>query len=141
MPDTAAAHVRPLAPFIALDADDRPYLQGVKCAACGETLAIEVRRACPKCTAIGTLEPTRLAERGKLYTYTIVHRSFPGVAVPFVAALVDLDQGGSIKGNLVGVAFDEIRFDMPLSIEFESLAAAGENGERHIRHVFRPMAG
>ena len=141
MPDTVAGTVRPLAPFIGIDADSRPYLQGVKCAACGETLAIEVRRACPKCAAVGALEPIRLAERGKLYTYTVVHRSFPGVDVPFVAALVDLDQGGSIKGNLVGVAFDEIRFDMPLSIEFESIAAAGDSGDRHIRHVFRPMAG
>jgi uncharacterized OB-fold protein len=85
------------------------------------------------------LEPVQLEEQGKLYTYTVVHRSFPGVEVPFVAALVDLDGGGSIKGNLVGVELDEIRFDMPLRVAFESLAAAGGSGERHIRHVFQPI--
>ncbi|MDB5578580.1 MAG: putative nucleic-acid-binding protein [Bradyrhizobium sp.] len=141
MPDAVTENVRPLAPFIGLDADDHPYLQGVKCAACGETLAIEVRRACPRCATIGALEPVQLAEQGKLYTYTVVHRSFPGVKVPFVAALVDLDGGGSIKGNLVGVELDAIRFDMPLRVAFENFAAPGAGGERHIRHVFQPIAG
>ena len=85
------------APFIRLDADERPYLEGVRCGACREVLAIEPRRACPRCAAIGKLEPVRLAERGRLYAYTVVHRSFPGVKVPFVAAVVDLEGGGSFE--------------------------------------------
>ena len=141
MPDNVTGTVRPLAPFIGLDADGRPCLQGVKCAACGETLAIEVRRACPKCAAVNMLEPVRLAERGKLYSYTVVFRSFPGVKTPFVAAVVDLDGGGSIKGNLVGVEVDAIGFDMPLRVAFESLAAPGDSNECHVRHIFQPMVG
>jgi uncharacterized OB-fold protein len=141
MPDKVTEKVRPLAPFIELDGDGSPHLQGVKCGACGETLAIEVRRACPKCTAVGMLEPVRLAEKGELYAYTVVHHSFPGVKTPFVAALVDLDGGGSIKGNLIGVEFDAIRFAMPVRVAFESLSAPGDSDEQHIRHIFQPMAG
>jgi uncharacterized OB-fold protein len=136
MSDCDAAPVQPLAPFIKFGADGEPYLEGFKCTACGEVLAVGARRSCPKCAAVGTLEPIKLAERGKLYTYTVVHRSFPGVATPFVAVLVDLEGGGAIKGNLIGVDPGAIQFDMPLRVGFETLNATGEPGAQHVRHVF-----
>jgi uncharacterized OB-fold protein len=136
MSDSEAAPPRLLAPFVKIGADGKPYLEGLKCTACGEVLAIGIRRACPKCAAVGMMVPVRLAERGRLYTYTVVHRSFPGVATPFVAALVDLDGGGAIKGNLVGLDSAAIRFDMPLQVRFETLNAAGDAAASHIRHVF-----
>jgi uncharacterized OB-fold protein len=136
MSDGGVGPLQPLAPFVKIGADGKPYLEGLKCTACGEVLAVGNRRACPKCAALGTLETVRLAERGRLYTYTVVRRSFPGVATPFVAALVDLDGGGSIKGNLIGLDFDAIRFDMTLRVGFETLSVAGEPAARHVRHVF-----
>jgi uncharacterized OB-fold protein len=140
MSDCEVAPLRPLAPFVKIDADGKPYLEGLKCTACGEVLAVGSRRACPKCAAVGMLVPIRLAERGRLYTYTVVHRSFPGIATPFVAALVDLDGGGAIKGNLIGVDCDAIRFDMPLQVGFETLNIPGESAARHVRHVFTAAA-
>jgi uncharacterized OB-fold protein len=140
MAEAAPEAIQALASFIKLGADDQPYLEGVKCAACGEVMALETRRACPKCAAIDRLEPIRLAARGRLYAYTVVHRSFPGVKTPFVAALVDLDGGGSIKGNLEGVDPDAVAFDMPLTVEFERFDAPGAGGGRCVRHVFRPAA-
>src|SRR5271163_4206561 len=65
MSDCEAAPLRPLAPFVKIDADGKPYLEGLKCAACGEVLAVGGRRACPKCAAVGMLVPVRLAERGR----------------------------------------------------------------------------
>jgi uncharacterized OB-fold protein len=141
MSDCEVDPLRPLAPFVKIDASGKPYLEGLKCTACGEVLAVGGRRACPKCAAIGALVPIRLAERGRLYTYTVVHRSMPGVATPFVAALVDLDGGGAIKGNLIGLESDAIRFDMPVQVQFETLIAAGEKTARHVRHYFTAAAG
>ena len=140
MSDCEVAPLRPLAPFVKIDADGKPYLEGLKCTACGEVLAVGSRRACPKCAAVGMLVPIRLAERGRLYTFTVVRRSFPGIATPFVAALVDLDGGGAIKGNLIGVDCDAIRFDMPLQVGFETLNIPGEPAARHVRHVFTAAA-
>jgi hypothetical protein len=40
----------------------------------------------------GALKPERLANTGRLYNYTIVHRSFPGVETPFISAIVDLER-------------------------------------------------
>src|SRR6202795_2069630 len=139
MSDREAAPLRLLAPFVKIGADGKPYLEGLKCTACGEVLAVGSRRACPKCAAVGTLEAVRLAERGRLYTYTVVRRSFPGVATPFVAALVDLDGGGTIKGNLVGLNCDAIQFDMPVQVGFETLTVVGEPDTLRVRHVFTAM--
>jgi uncharacterized protein len=136
MSDDEVGPLQPLAPFVKIGADGKPYLEGLKCSACGEVLAVGSRRACPKCAALGTLEAVRLAEHGRLYTYTVVRRSFPGVATPFVAALVDLDGGGSIKGNLIGLDCDAIRFDMPVRVGFEAVTVTGESAPRHLRHVF-----
>jgi uncharacterized protein len=136
MSDCEGASLRPLAPFVKIAADGKPYLEGLKCAACNEVLAVGSRRACPKCMAVGTLQPIKLAERGRLYTYTVVHRSFPGIVTPFIAALVELEGGGTIKGNLVGLDLDAIHFDMRLQVRFETLIAPGEPAAQHVRHIF-----
>ena len=43
----------------------------------------------------------KLATTGKVRSFTIVNRGVPGVPVPYVSALVDLDGGGTVKANLV----------------------------------------
>ena len=50
----------------------------------------------------------KLPETGKLYSYSIVHRSFPGIEVPYVSAIVDLDDGTAIKGNLINLSLIHI---------------------------------
>jgi uncharacterized OB-fold protein len=40
---------------------------------------------------------------GTLYAYSIVHRSFPGIEVPYVSAIVDLDGGGTVEGARLGM--------------------------------------
>jgi uncharacterized OB-fold protein len=125
----------PLAGVIRRASDGSHYLEGLQCAACGEVLVAD-HRACPKC-AEAVLAPKRLSEAGKLYTYTIVHRSFPGVPTPLISAVVRLDGGGFLKGNLVGVPADPaaIAFDMPVRVEFESMPA-DDGGPDRVRYVF-----
>lgn len=126
----------PLASVIREATDGTFYLEGSKCSACGEVLVAD-HRACPNCAATDSLTPVRLSDHGKLYTYTIVHRSFPGVATPLISAIVQLDGGGFIKGNLVGIPPDPaaIAFDMPVRVEFERLTRADDEREL-VRYVF-----
>ncbi|PKP68149.1 MAG: hypothetical protein CVT83_06435, partial [Alphaproteobacteria bacterium HGW-Alphaproteobacteria-5] len=77
-------------PFLKRDEDGKPYLAGSRCEACGQIFVGE-RGICIKCTARDRMVPLRLAETGKLYDFTVIYRSFPGVDVPFVDAIVDLD--------------------------------------------------
>jgi uncharacterized OB-fold protein len=130
---------QPLASFIKVDAAGVPYLEGVRCTSCKEVL-LEPRRGCPKCASIGTLEPARLSETGRLFSYTIVHRSFPGIETPFVSAVVELDGGGFLKGNLIGVDPQAAgpRFDMRVRVTFDHPKVPGKLDLDVLRYVFVP---
>lgn len=84
----------------------------------------------------------RLMDRGTLHAYTIVHRSFPGVATPFVSAVVALDGGGYVRGNVVDVPCvpESLPAGLRLRVEFQEVEVPGHPGERFVRHVFVPEA-
>src|SRR5205814_5696889 len=58
----------------------------------------------------------KLATTGKVRSFTIVHRTVPGVPAPYVSVLVDLDGGGAVKANLQNVAPDpeHVKLGMPV---------------------------
>jgi uncharacterized OB-fold protein len=53
-----------------------------------------------------------------------MHQKFPGFAeeVPYQYAVVELEEGPRIVSNVVGVADDELRVDMPLVAYFDDIA-------------------
>src|SRR5476649_2325134 len=57
-----------------------------------------------------------LGSTGKVRSFTIVHRAVPGVPTPYVSAIVDLDGGGAVKGNLQNVPPDpeHVKLGMPV---------------------------
>lgn len=118
----------PILQALKIDKERKPYLEGSKCRACGY-IYLGNREICAKCFARGDLEEVRLAEVGKLYTWAIVHRSFPGVETPFIDVIVDLDDGAHIKGVLKGVTPepDAIEFDMPVRVVFEEVVPPGSD--------------
>lgn len=91
----------PALPHISTDGSGRHYLRGSRCRACGVVLEGE-RIGCPACGS-RDVDATELAASGTIAAHTVVHRSFPGVATPFVSIVVDLDGGGAVKGTLADV--------------------------------------
>ena len=81
-----------------------------------------------------------LSGRGKLYTYTIIHRSYPGVKTPFVMAVVDLDDGVTLRGTMIDVAADPaaIRFDMRVKTIFRESGQKDASGHPYLSYVFVP---
>jgi len=120
--------------------DGTPYLQGARCGACGHTF-VGARDVCAKCYARDGMVPVSLAETGKLYAYTIVHRSFPGVETPFIDVIVDLEDGSHIKGILKDVEPDpeKLAFDMPVKIDYREVVPPGSN-EKYLAYFFVPAA-
>ena len=117
------------------------FLSGLKCKACN-SIFLEDRSSCGKCFARDCFVELKLANTGKLYSYSIVHRSFPGVDVPYVSAIVDLDGGGTVKGNLVDVDVDpqNISFDMKVKIIFkDALGRTDKDGNSYISFFFAPI--
>jgi uncharacterized OB-fold protein len=86
------------------------------------------------------MAPIELANTGKLYNYTIVYRSLPGVTVPFVSAIVDLDGGGTVKGNLLDVepTPERLAFGMAVQMVFRGADTAVESGAGFVSHFFVP---
>jgi uncharacterized OB-fold protein len=129
-----------VAPFLVLSPDGAHYLAGSKCAKCGEVV-VGTRDVCGKCGNRKSLEHIKLATTGKLYNYTVVHRNFPGVPVPFISAIVDLDGGGTLKGNLLEVEPDpaKIKFDMPVKVVFRDAGRKDKEGNSYLAYFFVPQ--
>ena len=142
---SAAAPVKPApttkgaVPFLKIPKDGEPYLAGSKCSACGE-VAVGTRETCGKCGARSGVSPVKLGTTGKLYNFTIVHRNFPGVPVPFISAIVDVDGGGTLKGNLLGVepVPEKIKFDMPVNIVIKPVPQKDKDGNSYLAYFFEP---
>ena len=131
----------PVVPWLKGAGTNDPYLEGQKCG-CGAIFLGE-RNNCSRCGARDQLKPTRLSNKGKLYVYSIVHRSFPGIEVPYISAIVDLDGGGTVKGNLINVEPDpaKIQFDMPVDVVFDdALGRKDKDGNSYISYFFQPAA-
>jgi uncharacterized OB-fold protein len=89
------------------------------------------------------MQPTRLSNRGSLYVFSIVHRSFPGVEVPYVSAVVDLEGGGTVKGNLINVepSPEKIKIGMPVEVVFkDALGRKDREGNSYVSYFFQPRA-
>lgn len=128
----------PVTEFVKIPETGDPYLEGHKCGNCG-TIFIGKRSVCSKCFARDRLKPVKLGNTGKLYSFSIVHRSYPGIDVPYISAVVDLDGGGSLKGNLIGVDPDpeKIKFDMPVKVVFkEALGRKDADGNSYLSYFF-----
>ncbi len=97
-----------------LSLDDDPHLVASECSACG-ALFLDRRNACASCGA-RDFSPRRLASDGVLRAFTIVHRATPDVRVPYVSGIVDLDGGGVVKANIVGIDPDPASVSLGMKV-------------------------
>jgi len=129
----------PVSPFLRTNADGRPYLEALACERCGK-LFLDVRRHCSACGARDALKPRALAQTGTLHTYTIVYRSLPGVRVPYVSAVVDLDGGGTVKSNLEGVPAEPaaIQIGMRVRLSYSEIDRSAQGKPSVLVYAFAP---
>ncbi len=138
----AAKKPLPAVDFLKLPDGGDPYLEGHKCGSCGAIFVGE-RTVCSKCGARDKLSAVKLANTGKLYVYSIVARSFPGIQVPYISAIVDLDGGGTVKGNLIGIDPnpEKIKFGMTVDVVYkDALGRKDREGNSYISYFFQPRA-
>ena len=132
----------PVVDFLKIPDSGDPYLEGHKCNQC-DAIFLGERSICSKCGSRDGLQATRLSNQGNLYVYSIVHRSFPGIEVPYVSAIVDLDGGGTVKGNLINVEPDpeKIEFGMPVEMVFaDALGRKDKDGNSYLSYFFQPRS-
>jgi uncharacterized OB-fold protein len=138
MSATGIAGLKPAVSFLKIEGE-QAWLSGSKCGKCG-TVFVGARETCAKCYARDAMKAVKLADTGKLYNFTVVHRNFPGVKVPFISAIVDLDGGGTLKGNLLDVEPDpeKIAFDMPVKVVYRDAGRKDKEGNSYLAYFFVP---
>ena len=74
--------------------------------------------------------------------YSIVFRSFPGIETPYISAVVDLEGGVTVKGNLIGIEPDPavIRMGMPVEVVYEIAPRKDKEGNEYLTYYFKPRA-
>jgi uncharacterized OB-fold protein len=128
----------PIVDYLALD-DGSPHLVAWESVDSG---ALYFDRRNADANSGGTeFKRRKLATTGKLRSFTIVHRTVPGVPAPYVSALVDLDGGGSVKGNLLNVEPDpeHVKLGMPLRMT-TFVAGTDDDGTEAVAFAFEPAS-
>ena len=99
-----------------------------------------VRDVCASCGARNQFEQIKLADKGELYVYSITYRSFPGIETPFISAVVDLEGGGTVKGNLIGIDADpkKIKMGMPVEVVYKTAPRKDREGNEYLTYYFQP---
>lgn len=127
-------------PYVVIDAGGDHHLAGTRCGHCGATM-LGARVACAACGARDAVAQVRLAETGRIRTCTVVNRSYPGVPVPFVAAVVDIDGGGVVRGTFHAdpPADPVAEVGRPVRICIEDSGQRDASGRPFYCQVFRPL--
>lgn len=80
-----------------------------------------------------------LATDGIVRSFTIVQRGVPGVPVPYISALVDLDGGGCVKGNLLNCPPDPAHVELGMPVRMTTfVAGTDDDGTEAIAFAFEP---
>jgi len=117
------------------DAARRGTLLIKRCAACGRAHSYP-RRFCPYCWS-EDVSWEAAGGRGTLYTYSVVHQNdLPPFdeRVPYVAAIVELDEGPRVITTLVDCDLDALRVGMAVEVAFRAVS------DEVTIPVFRPVA-
>lgn len=93
-----------------------------RCAACG-AYQFPPTTACNACGA-ERMEWVDVSGRGSVFSFVVFHRVYhPAFAdkVPYVVAVIALDEGPRIISGVVGIPPSEVACDMPVRVVFEDV--------------------
>ncbi len=76
---------------------------GTRCATCN-SFYFPPRYLCPKCRREGKIENFQFSGNGEIVSYTVIRTAPSGFEkqMPYVVAIVRLDEGPNITGQIVG---------------------------------------
>jgi uncharacterized OB-fold protein len=117
-------------PLPIIDEDNAPYweychkheLRMQKCKSCGH-IRFPVSVVCPKCNSLES-EWTQLSGRGRVFSYVVYqvayHPSYKD-DIPYIVAIIQLDEGPRMESNVTGCKVDDMYIDMPVEVYFDDV--------------------
>jgi uncharacterized OB-fold protein len=103
---------------------DDPHLVANECADCGARY-FDRRNACAKCGKAEFVS-VRVADEAVLRSFSIVHRAAPGIPVPYVSAIVQTDDGTSVRANVVGLD-DPMKAELGMRLRLTTYGCGTDN--------------
>jgi len=119
----------------------RYNLTGNRCGKCG-TVYFPPRPLCVTChrESIGRMETLDMRGKGEVLTYTLVHEPRRGfeLQVPYIMAIVRLDEGPSLLGQIVDCAPEQVKIGTRVHSVFRKIGEEGKSGVIHYGYKFVP---
>ncbi len=78
-------------------------------------------RTCPHCLS-ANFSFKNVSGKGKIFSFVTFHRVYrPAFAndVPYVVALIELDEGPRLLSNIMGVTHDQVKCEMRVEVVFD----------------------
>jgi hypothetical protein len=118
---------------------ERYGLVGSKCESCSYYF-YPTSVICPKCRRRGKVVEYRFSGKGKVFSYTITRVPPEGFEryVPYVMAIVELDEGARVVSQVVDCKPEDVRIGMPVEVCFRKIREDGKSGLIHYGFKFRP---
>lgn len=116
-------------PLPETDTGARVYWDGAKarklliqrCKDCGEYQHYP-KQFCVACGKDETLELVEARGRGKIYSFTIIHRSpYDDIEAPYVVAIVTLDEGVRMLSNIVNCDPATVECEQTVQVAYHEL--------------------
>lgn len=120
----------PTRPLPAIDRDNQPFWTGgaqgaliiMRCAAC-QTYIHPPVRFCAICES-RDVHPVQVSGRGRVHSFTINHKAWiPGLQVPYVLALVEIEEqeGIFLPTNIIDCDPARVHIGMSVEVAFEAV--------------------
>ncbi|NLI73670.1 MAG: Zn-ribbon domain-containing OB-fold protein [Euryarchaeota archaeon] len=120
----------------------RYNLIGTKCGVC-ERVYFPPRSVCPTChrASIGKMEPFKLKGEGEVLTFSIVHEAPSQMEMqkPYVIAIVEMDEGVRITGQIIDAELDDVAIGMKVRTTLRKVSDEGDAGVIHYGYKFMPL--
>ncbi|MBN2331252.1 MAG: Zn-ribbon domain-containing OB-fold protein [Candidatus Aenigmarchaeota archaeon] len=119
---------------------ERYGLVGSKCELCSRHF-FPGRVICPECRRKGKMHEHRFSGKGKVYSYTVIRTPPTGfeIYIPYVVAIVDLEEGARVVSQLVDVKPEEVSIGMPVEACFRKIREQNQSGLVLYGFKFRPL--
>ena len=126
----------PLVDYLRLGAS--PHLRANECRTCGARY-FDRRNACAKCGKT-EFRRARVKNRGVIKSFTIVHRAAPGIPVPYVSAIIETEDGTSVRSNIVNCPADPETVSLGMSVRLTTYPIGiDDEGTEAIAFGYEPV--
>jgi uncharacterized OB-fold protein len=117
---------------------ERYRLIGSKCTTCNAHY-FPKRNVCPNCRRKGKIEDIKYSGKGKVYSFTDINAPPVGFEdqVPYVLAIIELDEGAKVTGQIVDATIDQVTIGSQVEPVFRVIQRDDPEGLIHYGFKFK----